>query len=184
MISWIIQDGNYPDFARNTDAAFALEFYAPHPLQEAELPPSQVPLLNYLGDASYEVLGQVVHVAGDWWVLNAGFPAFSEQKPPKNAALDCWLRGRIHIGIDPFSYFERLAHQPGAPALIYDWKIERVEVQTAPLVEVKPRVMMRDPAKFGWREIAKTDAWHDEGEYLLHCRHLDTPPRITRGANT
>jgi hypothetical protein len=26
--AWIIQDGNYPDFARDGRAAFALEFYA------------------------------------------------------------------------------------------------------------------------------------------------------------
>ena len=32
--------------------------------------------------------------------------------------------------------FERLAHQPGAPAQVYDWKIERIEVQTAPLIDL------------------------------------------------
>jgi hypothetical protein len=31
--SWIIQDGNYGDFATNTNAAFALEFYASSPLE-------------------------------------------------------------------------------------------------------------------------------------------------------
>ena len=34
--SWIIQDGNYGDFARDTNAAFALEFYASAPLEVFE----------------------------------------------------------------------------------------------------------------------------------------------------
>jgi hypothetical protein len=85
------------------------------------------------------------------------------------------LRGKISIGIDPFFYFERLAHQPGAPALVYDWKIERIEVQTAPLIEVKPRVMQRDPTKPGWKEIRETSAWEDDGEYLIHCTRIGGP---------
>ena len=98
-----------------------------------------------------------MHVADDWWVLNVGILVFREERPPTNARRGRWLRGKIYIGIDPFFYFERLARQPGAPALIYDWKIEKIEVQTAPLIEVKPRVMARDPAKLGWREIVETD---------------------------
>jgi hypothetical protein len=43
-----------------------------------------------------------------------------------------WLRGNVYIGVDPYFYFEQLGHEPGAPALIYDWKIEKIEMQTAP----------------------------------------------------
>jgi hypothetical protein len=180
LSSWLIQDGNYGDFARDANAAFALEFYASLSLEEVEPDPSRAPSLTHVGDANYDVLGQVVHVADDWWVLNVGILVFREERPPTNARRGRWLRGKIYIGIDPFFYIERLARQPGAPALIYDWKIEKIEVQTAPLIEVKPRVMARDPAKLGWREIVETDARGDEGEYLLHCNRLDSPPRATR----
>jgi hypothetical protein len=79
------------------------------------------------------------------------------------------------IGIDPFFYFEGLAYQPGAPALVYDWKVEKIEVQTAPFIEVAPRMMAPDPAQLGWKEIVETNAREDAGEYLLHCSRLDGP---------
>jgi hypothetical protein len=69
----------------------------------------------------------------------------------------------------------KLAH-----AQIYDWKIERIEIQTALLIEVWPRVLERDPAKLGWKDILKTIAWKDEGEYLLHCNRIGGP-RLPRG---
>jgi hypothetical protein len=69
----------------------------------------------------------------------------------------------------------KLAH-----AQIYDWKIERIEIQTALLIEVWPRVLERDPAKLGWKDILKTNAWKDEGEYLIHCNRIGGP-RLPRG---
>lgn len=44
--SWIIQDGNYGDFARDTNAAFALEFYALSPLAAVESDPKLAPALT------------------------------------------------------------------------------------------------------------------------------------------
>jgi len=61
LSSWIIQDGNYGDFARSVDAAFALEFYTSASLEEFEPERTAVPALIHIGDARYEVLGQVVH---------------------------------------------------------------------------------------------------------------------------
>jgi hypothetical protein len=180
--SWIIQDGNYGDFARNTNAAFALEFYASSPLEIFESNPKLVPALIRIGDDDYDVVGQVIHAADGWWAIDVGVIVFQETEPPAAVRQGSWLRGKISIGIDPFFYFERLAHQPGAPALVYDWMIERIEMQTAPPIEVKPRVMGRDATKLGWKEILKTKAWEDEGEYLLHCTRIGgpRPPRSRR----
>jgi hypothetical protein len=178
--SWIIQDGNYGDFARNTNAAFALEFYASSPLEVLELNSNPVPALIHIRDADYEVVGHVIHVADHWWAIDVGVLVFQEAEPPATARHGSWLRGKISIWIDPFFYFERLAHQPGAPAQVYDWKIERIEVQTAPLIEVKPRVLERDPTKLGWKDVLKTNAWEDEGEYLIHCTRIGGP-RPPRG---
>jgi hypothetical protein len=178
--SWIIQDGNYGDFARETNAAFALEFYASSPLEVFESNLEPAPALNRLRDADYEVVGQVIHAADHWWVIDVGVLVFQEEKPPVAVREGSWLRGKISIGIDPFFYFERLAHQPGAPAQVYDWKIERIEVQTAPLIEVRPMVLERDATKLGWKDVLKTNAWEDEGEYLLHCTRIGGP-RPARG---
>ena len=61
-------------------------------------------------------------------------------------------------------------------ALIYDWKVEKICEQTAPLIETKPRVLTRDPVKLGWREVNETSAWEEPlGEYLLHCTYLNGP---------
>lgn len=173
--SWIIQDGNYGDFARNTNAAFALEFHTESTLEIFESNSKPIAALVHIGDDKYEVVGQAIHVADGWWVIDVGFLVFQETEPPPTVRKGDWLRGNISIGIDPFFYFERLAHQPGAPALIYDWKIERIEVQTAPLIEVRPRVMERDPTKLGWKEIPETNAWEDDGEYLIHCTRIGGP---------
>ncbi len=173
--SWIIQDGNYGDFARDTNAAFALEFYASAPLEVFELNSSAAPTLTRIRDADYEVIGQVTHVVHDWWVVDVGVLVFWKGDRPATLRPGSWLRGQISIGIDPFFYFEQLAHQPGAPALVYDWKIERIEVQTAPLIEVKPGVLERDATKLDWKDILKTNAWDDDGEYLLYCTRLGGP---------
>ncbi len=180
LAGWIIEDGNYRQFARGAEVAFALELYTSSPLNEVEPDPKLTPSLTHVGNAHYEVLGQVVYVADDWWVFDVGVLAFQEGKPPTNLQQGCWLRGEIFIGIDPFFYFERLAHQPGAPALIYDWKIEKIEVQTSPLIEVRPRVMARDPNQLGWKEIIETNTRADAGEYLLHCNRVGGP-RLPRG---
>jgi hypothetical protein len=144
-------------------------------LEVFESNPSTAPALTHIRDADYEVVGQVTHVVHDWWVVDVGVLVFWKGDRPATVRPGSWLRGQISIGIDPFFYFEQLAHQPGAPALVYEWKIERIEVQTAPLIEVKPRVLERDATKLGWKEILETKAWEDEGEYLLYCTRIGGP---------
>jgi hypothetical protein len=183
LAAWIIQDGNYGDLKRGDHAAFALEFYASTKLNEVEPETPPMPSLIGAGDALYKALGQVAHIGDDWWALDVGILIFREEKPPQNVRLGGWMSGEIHVGIDPFFYFESLARQPSAPALIYDWEIEKIEIQTAPFVEVQPRLRKRDPTRLGWSEIDRTNAWEDDGgsaDYILHCRRLDRPARRTR----
>jgi len=99
--------------------------------------------------------------------------------------LDCIT---IELGIDPFFYFETLSRLTGIPPLIYRWKIERILMQTAPFIEsdlpVMGKVMVRDPSKLAYREIERTDAWHDDGgngDYLLECRRVVVRPTHRRG---
>ena len=182
LSSWIIQDGNYGDFSRGDHAAFAIEFYASTELTAVNPRRRPTRSLIHVGDAQYRTVGQVVHVAEDWWVIDAGTQLYREDKPPHAVQVGHWLEGEICIGIDPFSYFERLTLQPNAPPLIYDWTIEKIEMQTAPFIEIHPRVMGRDPERLGWKEIASTDAWKDDegrAEYLIHCKRADGPARRT-----
>jgi hypothetical protein len=181
LASWIIQDGNYGDFACGDRAAFALEFYGSTELDEVKRAP--MPSLVSAGGVLYKALGEVVHVSDDWWAIDVGTMIFQEAEPPRNARLGGWMSGEISVGIDPFTYFERLAREPDAPSLIYDWTIEKIEMQTTPSVEVRPHSMARDSGRPRWREIDKTDAWKDNGglaDYILHCRRFDGPARRTR----
>ncbi len=180
LSGWIIQDGNYGDFGRGRRAAFALEFDPLSELREPKIASAPERSLIHLGDARYNAVGQVVHVADDWWVIDFGVLAYEDQKPPENVRSGGWLCGQIGLGIDPFFYFDGRAHEPQAPALIYDWDIEKIEMQTAPASEMRPRLFRRGSIRFGWTEIAKTEAWKDGGglaDYILHCRRLDRPAR-------
>ncbi len=183
LSSWIIQDGNYSDFARGDDVAFALEFYPPAELELVNCQARRI--LSHSGGPWYDIVGKVAHVADKWWAIDIGFVVFRDEAPPKGVKVGCWLKGKIYVGIDPFFYFESLAHQPDAPALIYDWRVERIEMQTSPYVphpQDDPRKMVfaRDPERQGWIEIDKTDAWQDDqgsADYILHCRRLPGPAR-------
>jgi hypothetical protein len=176
LSSWIIQDGNYGDFAKGMNTAFAIECWAEAPLIEFEPTASIRSSRTHLGNAIHDIQGRVIYVTDDWWVIDVGVLAFREEKPPAHLRPGVWLRGKMYLGIDPFFYFERLGHQSGAPPLVYDWKIEKICEQTAPLIEIKPRVMARDPAKLGWKEVDETNAWENPlGEYLLYCGYLNGP---------
>ncbi len=179
--SWIVQDGNYGDFKVGERTPFALEFggrLARH--EHAEAP---VRAMKHVENFSYEITGLIVHLTDEWWVIDAGVRMFCEQRPPEGLELGTWVTGEIDLGVDPFFYFERLAHQDGVPALIYDWVIEAISIQTAPFIEVEPRLMARDPTKLAWKPITETQATLDDGghaQYVLHCRRDGNDPRHER----
>ena len=89
------------------------------------------------------------------------------------------MRGDVTLGIDHFSYFERLSRETDAPALIYKWVINEIEILTAPLVKLESGLMVRDQSKWGWKSISKTNAWKDDGkaaEYVFTCTLQETAP--------
>jgi hypothetical protein len=102
-----------------------------------------------------------------------------------------FVEAEIYLGIDPFSYFERLYTLPKMPALIYSWKINSIGQQTAPFVETRElsgqKVLVRDEKKLGYMTITKTDAWKDDGgnaEYVLTCTRLDILPKFESATAT
>jgi hypothetical protein len=84
LASWIIQDGNYGDFARGDRPAFALEFYDRRSLEPFEPKVDSVPSLIHEGNAHYHAVGRVVYVAGRWWVIDFGVLVFRKAKPPQD----------------------------------------------------------------------------------------------------
>ena len=95
--SWIIQDGNYPDFVVGQHASFALEFY-PQTLKPSQS--KSVGFTNVKG-SRYRIRGQVVFCQVGVWVLNTGFLAYQQSEPPDYVSQGSWVEGEVHLGIDP-----------------------------------------------------------------------------------
>ncbi len=112
LSSWIIADGNYPNWACGDEAAFALEFYAPESLEKIEPTENPSPELVLIGAPYYQVSGKCVHVDIDgdqsWWVIDAGILIYRNERPPQNVRLGSWWRGKIYVGVDHFFYMERV----------------------------------------------------------------------------
>jgi hypothetical protein len=173
--SWIIQDGNYDDFSRGQDAAFAVEFY-PDELIVVSIGDRTA---SHLGGGRYHVEGEVAFASQGAWVLDCGVRIYKQVPPPAGVVHGMSVRGEVVLGVDPFFYFEELAKLPDMPPLIYRWRIERIARDMAPWIEVASRTFERDPSRPGWKDVEATDAWNDDGGsagYLLHARLLDPRP--------
>jgi len=172
VAAWIIQDGNYGDFSVGQKAKFALEFY-PHSLI---LSPKDSKSVTHLKASVYQVCAQVIYRTNEVWVLDTGFLAYQEAKPPRDAQVGSWVEGQMYVGIDPFFYFEGLNKLPGMPALTYSFRVEQISLETTPWIksqdEFGREVMSRDDRQETYREVSETDAWNDDGgnaHYILKC---------------
>lgn len=183
LSAWIIQDGNYGDFRCRGRAEFALEFYF-HNFQPSS---SSERRSRWLCASKYAVNAEVIFVAKRCIVIDFGVRAYRETEPPKSIGKGSWLQAEIDLGVDPFFYFEDLAHVNGMPPLIYSWRINKIGVETAPFIETVDtqgtRLMVRDQSKSAFQEIQQTDAWNDDeghGEYVLDCTLMDIPAKRER----
>jgi hypothetical protein len=177
--SWIVQDGNYGDFRRGETIEVAVEFYADEELSPTES--HSVGAARIAGE-TYRICGHVTHAWDGGVVVDFGIQAFTTRTvdplPPKGA----YVVGDVHLGVDPFDYFESLHELPDFPPLIYTWRIERIELNTTPWLESSSRVIVRDATRQSWLEVAETHAWEDDGgyaSYLLDCVRLDVLPKTT-----
>ena len=185
--AWIIQDGNYPDFAVGQMAEFALEFWIP---DTARCKVSDADKsVRGAGTYIYETVCDMVLLTTDIAVHDLGILVYRESN-----CIPDWLRPgnriatTIGLGVDPFFYFERLSKIPGVPPMVYSWKIENILRQTAPFVEKiaedgplrGQKIMTRDQNRLGREAIPKTDAWNDDdghGNYVLRCKLLPIEPK-------
>ncbi|MEZ5921747.1 MAG: hypothetical protein R3C60_10400 [Parvularculaceae bacterium] len=179
LASWIIQDGNYGNFETGMRTEFALEFFSKN-LTSLDEGAARTPSIMHIEDDQYRVVGKLVHVGAGWIVLDFGCVAYQSAVRGGTYHVGGWYKGEITISVDPFSYFERLCNQSDAPPLIYAWRIDAIEMLTAPLVEEKGGLRRRDTSKWGWKCVEKTDAWNDDdghAEYILSCSMLSTEAR-------
>jgi hypothetical protein len=180
LASWIIQDGNYGDFSVGEEVRFALEFYpygiSPTAAGITEMTRQRSCL--YRCQARYAFLHKRV------CVLDFGLLAYRELRAPMEARLNDWAEVEIYLGIDPFFYSESLCDIWGMPPLAYDWRIERIWLETTPWLESRNELgqatLTRDEGREAFCEVSQTNGWTDDSgraHYLLECKHIGGPHR-------
>lgn len=166
LSAWIIQDGNYSDFAVGDEARFALEFHANSHSTISEAPRSYA----CTKDSTYCVIAQVVFKKGDITIIDFGYKAFTDHR--LDVAEGDWIKAEIYICVDPYTYFERRSRKDGVPEISYAWRIKEIYLETTPRIEEIPRHFVRDKNRFSEVSVQKTNAWKDDdgyGDYILEC---------------
>lgn len=173
--SWIIQDGNYPDFTVGQAATFALEFY-PHSLAPAD---GRSPLCEHIDASKYRICCNVIFTAKQVWVVDFGILAYLNHPTPRIASKGAWLCAEVYLGIDPFFYVEELHAIPKMPELRYDFRVRDILLETTPWLTNKDAdghtVMTRDESRRSYSNVAETNAWEDDGghaHYILQCERI------------
>jgi len=174
--SWIIQDGNYGDFAVGDQSKFALEFFGNALRASASLHPT----MEHVDKDRYRVVAQVMFADPKVWVIDFGLQAFWESPPPAFAQPGAWVEGEIVLGVDPFFYSEYLCKIPEMPNLLYNWRVTAISRNDTPwLVQVNERggkTFSRDVAREKWSNFHRTDAWNDDegrSSYVLTVARRD-----------
>jgi hypothetical protein len=176
LSAWIIMDSNYPEFETGKEYQFALKFHA----LEFEECREHWPSLTLIDAWYYSFVGQILVAQQSITVLDAGLKCYSwgqrHDRPPKPGD---WVAGRLRLGVDPFYWYDGYGRRPDAPALSYRWRVEKILLDTTPLVEstdgTKRRVDPGPGARRHYTAIQKTDAFEDDGghaDYLLQCKLL------------
>jgi hypothetical protein len=182
--SWIIQDGNYPDFVAGQRTDFALEFASRGGLRLLDAAPTVG--VHWIAGSHYEVTAQIVHDAPNAQVLDFGILAYhfiGIEDPEHQSHVGAWVTGEINLSVDPFFYFEGLANEAGFPALIYSWTVEDVLQHTGKSTPQDGTDHGQADKKHGFVMLEKTDAWADDGtpsSYLLRCRMEPAPRSAVR----
>jgi hypothetical protein len=182
--SWVVQDGNYPDFVTGQRTDFALEFASRDGLKL--LDGERSVSVRWIEGSRYEVTAQIVHDKPNAQVLDFGILAYhfiGIEDPTHQPRMGAWLTGEINLSVDPFFYFDQLAHEEGFPALIYTWTVQEILEKVG---EEPPHIgadqVHADKSQHFVR-IEKTDVWGDDStlpSYLLRCRLKPKPRSMVR----
>jgi len=180
MNSWVIQDGYYGDFAVGQKRSFALEFF-PAEIQKTTV---QNKTMECIYECRYKVNAEIIFGNEQTWILDFGVCAFKADPLPREFKVGDFVSAELFLSIDPHFYFRTLSKTEGIPAIIYDWKVKAIKIETAPLIEQENEVgrlfLTRDETKLELREIEETDAEHDgdgHGDYILVCEKMNSDAR-------
>jgi hypothetical protein len=174
--SWIIQDGNYPDFRIGDIVKLALECH-PRRIIESSANSKQC---TRLSASNYRVTAQTIFTQKNVFVLHFGLLAYDQAPPPKWMKSGQYVDADLYVGIDPFFYFEELYAIKGMPELRYGFGIRDIELETTPWISTVDSsgrtIMTRDESNQSFRPVAETDAWLDDNgnaHYVLKLERIE-----------
>ena len=179
--SWVMQDGNYTEFAVGQRRQFALEFHYHRNRRLVQIDDAQSRMCKYTGRVTdYDVTAHLLMDAGPsregFFLLDFGLRAYKRQmvlddlEPPPAGT---WLSGVIGLSVDPFDYMDDRFRPTGLPPLIYTWTIDAIEKATTPPITIKyghplyigpndgPK-QVANPARESWQTVRSTRMWDDD----------------------
>jgi hypothetical protein len=179
LSSWIVQDGNYPDFESGKEYRFALEFFS----RNLEVRRGGTPSLALIEASDYEFSGEILLCDKELTVLDVGLKCYHDGSMPSRPASGQWVVGRLYLGVDPVFWFESHSRRPDVPNLTYLWRLHEILLETTPWEESKDshgrRMLQRDSVAKTYRSVPRTRAWDDDeghGHYVLKCELLGLAP--------
>lgn len=176
--SWIIQDGNQPDFRQGQLAEFALFFQLQGDVKKIK---GGMPQADYIKESVYDVTARVVYTARESWGIDFGLLAYTNQPPPPGVKVGAAVSAQIWLGVDYYLYAQALSKIEVVPPMIYTWKIQKILMQTTPFIKTistEPgrlfgkEIFVRDREKLSYKELVSTDARSDDdgnATYILSC---------------
>ncbi|QWZ09955.1 hypothetical protein KRR39_09620 [Nocardioides panacis] len=182
--SWVIQDGSYPDLVTGQRIDFAVEFASRGGLRQ--LDEAHEVAVHGIGGSQYEVTAQIVHDRPNAQVIDFGMLAYhfiGIADPEHQPHVGAWVTGVINLSVDPFFYFDELAHEEGFPALTYSWTVHEIQERTGTDALRDGASTVRADTGPGLVTVERTDAWGDVSKlpgYLLRCG-MERKDRADRG---
>ena len=165
---WIIEDGNYEDFAVEERRKFALEFI------DEGLRDVQVGVRSAVAtDGGYDVTAQIANAAKGLVLIDFGLLAYSDGGPRWRKA-GRWVAGPVSLSVDCFSYFETHGRRRGIPPAVYTWTISGLWHDTAQLIR-KPGFRVERDAGLGYLPVGRTGDVKGYANYVMRCRLEDEP---------
>lgn len=198
--SWVLQDGNYTDFAVGQRRQFALEFGYLRSRRLQHTQARQTSVRHSGSGTTHAVTGELLQAPRDremvLFILDFGLLAYDRQmvlddlEPPP---VGSWLEGEISLHVDHFIYMDHFGPRGLAPALIYTWRIDDIQIDTSPIIWIdashpdyvgpdegpEPR---RDRDRESWRSVRRTQTHEYGGGYRLLCTLLGSEPVSTMAA--
>ncbi len=175
IASWIIQDGNYPDFETGKEYRFALEMF---PIAMAASQ-NRARYLEPRDGCDYVFGGQVVLIWPEVVVLDVGILIYRDGGVEGLPPVGEYAAGELYLGVDPFFWTETHSKRSGAPNLFYDWLIEEILLETTPWIESLDdqgnKIRRRDEVPQTFAAVDRTNAFEDDdgnAHYILRCSRV------------